>query len=127
METRIVSGDAPTRQHAPLDHREINVARYQRGQLGKFVFAPNGCLIVSNRIPPRKWSILLDLLAVLRKWRHYQAPAHQRNSGNVTELHPRLFSKLLHKAKGENVAHLTPPSLLLAIFVPLPARERVRG
>jgi hypothetical protein len=99
VEARIVSGDALPRQHAPLDHGEVDVARYERGQLGKFVSAPNGGQIVSDGIPPRKWSILIDLLAVLRKWRHYQAPAHKREPGYVAELHSRLFSKLLHKAK----------------------------
>jgi|ERR1700722_16629397 len=108
METRIVSGDAFPRQHTPLDHREVDVARYERGQLGKFRFAPSGCLIVPNRVPPRKRSILLDLLPVLRKWRHYQAPAHKREPGHMAELHSRLFSKLLHKAKGGNVASFTP-------------------
>jgi hypothetical protein len=99
VKARIVNGHAPTRQHAPLDHRETNVARYERGQLGKFVSAANGSQIVPNRIPPRKWSILIDLLAVLRKWGHYQAPAHKREPGYVAKLHSRLFSKLLDKAK----------------------------
>jgi hypothetical protein len=108
MESRIIGGHALSCQHAPLDHRKINVARYERGQLGKFVFAPDGGLVVPNRIPTRKWGILLDLLAVLRKWRHYQAPAHKGEPGYAAEPHSRLFSKPLHKAKAGIVARLTP-------------------
>ncbi len=104
MQARIVSGDAPPRQRAPLDHREVDITRDERRQLCKFGFAPSGRLIGPNRIPSRKWGLLVYLLAVLRKWRHYQAPAHKRDRGKVTKFHSRLFSSLLDKAEGWDIA-----------------------
>ena len=99
MQARIVSGDALSSQRALLDHREVDIARDERGQFVEFGFAPGGCQIVPDRIPPRKWSFLIYLLAVLGKWRHYQAPAHKRYCASVTKFHPRFFSSPLDQAE----------------------------
>lgn len=87
MEAWIVRGDAFPRQRALLDHRVFNVASYKRGQLAKFVPACSGGIISTDRIPSRKWSVLVDLLAVLRKWRHYQAPGDEYERIGVAKLH----------------------------------------
>lgn len=87
MEAWIVRGDAFPRQRALLDHRVFNVASYERGQLAKFVPACSGGIISTDRIPSRKWSMLVDLLAVLRKWRHYQAPGDEYERIGVAKLH----------------------------------------
>jgi hypothetical protein len=79
MEPRIVSGDTPTRQYAPLEYRLIDVTRYDRGQFIKFMVARGGGIVGADGIPPRKRSILLDQLPIIRKWRHDQAPTHKHN------------------------------------------------
>jgi hypothetical protein len=83
VEAGIVSGDALPRQHATLHHRVGNVPGNKHRQFIKFLVARGGCVIGTNSFPPRKWSILLDQLVVLREWRHYQAPAHKSNVAYV--------------------------------------------
>jgi hypothetical protein len=95
VEPRIVGGHTLTGQYAPLDYRVVDVARYDRDEFGEFISARSGGIIVTHRVPSRKCSVLLDRLAVLREWRHDQAPAYKCEHGSMAWFHGWSQLKLI--------------------------------